>query len=130
MFALILSEGAGGGDLSWLLYLALALFVLIVIIGYLVSRKAEKEGEKAADDLTKIEGIGPKVAEVLKAEGITTYADLIEAGVEKVNAILDAAGYQMMDAGTWIEQAKLAAKGDWDALAKLQEELKGGRRTS
>jgi hypothetical protein len=34
----------------------------------------------------------------------------------------------MMDASTWPQQAKLAAKGDWDGLEKLQDELSGGRK--
>ena len=34
----------------------------------------------------------------------------------------------MMDSAGWIEQAKLAAKGDTEGLMKLQDELKGGRR--
>ena len=33
----------------------------------------------------------------------------------------------MMDPSGWIEQAELAAKGDWGAFEKLQDELKGGR---
>ncbi len=127
MLALVfLSEEAGGADLTWLLWLALGFFVLIVVIGYLVSRKGEDA--VTPDDLTRIEGIGPKVAEVLRAAGITTFAALAEAGAEKVDRILDAAGLQMMDSAGWIEQAHLAAKGDWDALARLQDELKGGRR--
>jgi hypothetical protein len=28
----------------------------------------------------------------------------------------------------WIEQAHLAANGDWDGLARLQADLKGGRK--
>jgi hypothetical protein len=35
----------------------------------------------------------------------------------------------MMKPDGWIELADLAAKGDWQGLEKLQEELKGGRRT-
>jgi hypothetical protein len=33
-----------------------------------------------------------------------------------------------MDPQGWIEQARLAAQGDWEGLKKLQDELKGGRR--
>jgi hypothetical protein len=32
-----------------------------------------------------------------------------------------------MDPESWPEQAALAAKGDWDALKKLQDELDGGK---
>lgn len=84
----------------------------------------------AADNLTKIEGIGPKIAELLKAAGIVSFADLSNAKVATLKGILDAAGkrYQMHDPSTWAQQAALAAKGEWAKLEKLQGELKGGKR--
>ena len=83
-----------------------------------------------ADELTMIEGIGPKIAELLKAGKIVTFADLAAAKTTTLKSILDAAGkrYQMHDPSTWADQAKLAAKADWTKLAKLQEELKGGKK--
>ncbi|SRR5689334_18139188 len=95
-------------------------------------RKAETKPEKAvkADDLTKIEGIGPKVSKALIAAGISTFADLANAKVEDIQKILSDAGLRMMDASTWPQQASLAADGDWDALKKLQDKLSGGRKVS
>ena len=89
-----------------------------------------KKTAKKADNLTKIEGIGPKIAGLLKADGIVTFADLSKAKKTTLQRILNAAGkrYQMHDPSTWAEQAKLANKGEWTKLAKLQEELKGGKR--
>ena len=83
-----------------------------------------------ADDLQKIEGIGPKVANLLHAAGINTFAQLASTPVAKLKEILHNAGshFAMMDPGTWPEQSALAAKGDWAALDKLEDELKGGRR--
>jgi large subunit ribosomal protein L27 len=66
-----------------------------------------------ADDLKKIEGVGPKLAEVLNAAGINTYAELAASSVEKMNEILAEAGsrYASKDPAPWIEQAKeLAGK--------------------
>lgn len=82
-----------------------------------------------ADDLKKIEGIGPKIASLLKEAGIVTFADLGKARQAILKEVLANAGkrYQMHDPKTWPKQAKLAAKGDWDALKKLQDELKGGK---
>ncbi len=82
------------------------------------------------DDLKKIEGIGPKIAELLTAGGVATFADLSKAKSKALRDILDAAGprYKMHDPTTWPQQAKLAAAGNWDKLAKLQVELKGGRK--
>ncbi len=82
-----------------------------------------------ADDLTKIEGIGKKIASLLNKENINTYKDLSKTSIKKLQLILDTAGskFNIHDPGTWPKQAKLAASGDWDSLTKLQDELKGGK---
>jgi large subunit ribosomal protein L21 len=92
-------------------------------------RKAETKPEKVAkaDDLVKIEGIGPKDAKALIEAGISTFEDLSNATVEDIQKILSDAGLRMMDASPWPQQAKLAADGDWEALKKLQDKLSGGR---
>ena len=132
MFVLkLLSEGAERPDLTWLLWLVLGLFSLIVIIGWIASIKGNKSvqsASSASDDLKKLEGIGPKVEKILNNAGVTTYAALAAMGAKKIDEILDAANLQMMDSAGWIEQAVLADKGDWDALDTLMDELKGGRR--
>ena len=93
-------------------------------------RKAEPEERVEADDLTRIEGIGPKVSKTLNAAGITTFEALSKATVEDIEKILTDAGLKMMDATTWPQQAALAAQGDWEALDKLQKNLSGGRKAS
>jgi large subunit ribosomal protein L21 len=93
-----------------------------------VEAKPEKKVE--ADDLTKIEGIGPKVSKALIAAGISTFEALANASVEDIQKILSDAGLRMMDASTWPQQARLAADSDWDALKKLQDKLSGGRKVS
>lgn len=132
MFVLnLLSEGPEGPDLKWLLWLVLGIFALIVIIGWIASTKGDKSDKSTtstSDDLKKLEGIGLKVEKILNNAGVTTYAGLAARGAKKIDEILDAANLQMMDSSGWIEQAVLAAKGDWDALDKLMDELKGGRR--
>ncbi|MBP6241725.1 MAG: hypothetical protein KA366_02250 [Hydromonas sp.] len=80
------------------------------------------------DDLKVIEGIGPKVAEILHAAGIHQFHELAVTPVAKLDEILDAAGLQMMNPGTWPEQAALIAKGDQAGFERLTEELKGGVR--
>jgi hypothetical protein len=134
----LLSESTNEPNLTWLLWLVLFLFVVIVIIGWMVSnKKDEPVGETraaatadlpvSADDLKKIEGIGPKVESILNGVGIQTFADLAKADAAELRNVLSAAKLQMMEPSGWIEQAELAAKGAWDALEKLQDELKGGR---
>lgn len=82
-----------------------------------------------ADDLKVIEGIGPKIAELLYRAGIRTFSDLAETSPEKLKEILRQAGsrYQMHDPATWPQQAELAAAGKWDELKALQDQLSGGR---
>lgn len=81
------------------------------------------------DDLKLIEGIGPKIASLLQGTGITTFAQLAAADVDRLKQILADAGLEhLADPTTWPEQARLAGAGDWDAFEALQEELKGGRR--
>ncbi len=87
--------------------------------------KAAKEKAKA-DDLKKVEGIGPKIAETLNAAGITTFAELAKSTPEKIAEIIsDVRGNHVTD--TWPAQAKLAAEGKWDELKKWQDELDGGK---
>lgn len=83
-----------------------------------------------ADDLTKIEGIGPKISGVLQAAGINTFAQLAASEVSRLQEILDAAELRLAHPGTWPEQARLAANGEWAALAKLQDELHHGKQRS
>ena len=99
------------------------------------SKKAAKAKSSAeeitttADDLTKIEGIGKKIAELLVAEKIVTFKDLSKASAKKLRSILDAAGskFKMHEPGSWPKQAKLAATGNWEELNALQKELVGGK---
>lgn len=84
---------------------------------------------KTSDDLTKIEGIGSKIAKLLADEQIVTFKDLSKATNKKLKTILDAAGskFAMHNPASWPKQAKLAAVGNWEALKTLQDELKGGK---
>ena len=81
-----------------------------------------------ADDLTKIEGIGPKISGLFIAAGITTFAELAKTPVSTLSDILHKAGsrYASHNPGTWPEQAQLAADGKWDELKALQVALDGG----
>jgi len=86
---------------------------------------------EAADDLKRIEGIGPRIAEVLQEAGITTFARLAEMDAGQIEAVLAEADprlARLARPGTWAEQATLAAEGQWDVLEALQGDLKGGRR--
>lgn len=81
------------------------------------------------DDLKIVEGVGPKIEELLKAGGITTLEIMGDTSADRIKEILNEAGsrYQMHDPSTWPAQAKIAAAGDWDALKEYQDRLQGGR---
>ncbi len=86
------------------------------------------EEPERPDDLTIIEGIGPKINAVLQEAGLDTFQKLADAAPEYIGEILNAAGIRLFDPTTWAEQASLAAAGRWDELKVLQDQLKGGRK--
>lgn len=81
------------------------------------------------DDLKIVEGVGPKIAELLQQAGIKTWQQLADADPARLREILDGGGSQfnIHEPATWPEQARLAVNGEWDALKKLQDELDGGK---
>ena len=91
--------------------------------------KAKKASNAGGDDLKLVEGIGPKIEELLHNAGISTFNDLAVAELDKLKEILEEAGsrYKMHDPTTWSKQAQLAADGKWDELKEWQESLKGGK---
>ena len=80
------------------------------------------------DDLEQIEGVGPTAAGVLREAGINSFSQLAKADTEQLKEILHSTNLRTADPGTWPEQARLAANGDWDSLAALQQALRGGWR--
>ena len=91
--------------------------------------KAETETKTAkADDLTKVEGIGPKAAEALVKAGFESFAKLAKGEPEKIKEILTEASSRMahLDPTSWPKQAQMAADGKWDELKVWQDNVKGG----
>jgi len=137
--AILLAQTGGRGGLPfWVWILIILLLVLLIAWVLFGTRREEEEVAPEAEvqpvepqpepnDLTKIEGIGPKIAATFQAAGINTFAQLAETDVEKLQAILDGAGIRLGNPATWPKQARLAAAGEWEALETLQDELQGGR---
>ncbi|NWF68197.1 MAG: ATP synthase F1 subunit gamma [Chloroflexi bacterium] len=91
------------------------------------SAAAKANGKE--DDLTRIEGIGPKIAAALKAAGLHTFGQLAQASEDELKAAIQAAGLRLAPSlPTWAEQASYAASGNWDGLKALQKTLVGGRK--
>ncbi len=81
------------------------------------------------ENLQLIEGIGPKIEQVLKESGVNTLAELAAREVDELRSMLIQAGdkYRMHDPATWPKQAELAAAGNLEELEEYQDYLKGGR---
>jgi len=84
---------------------------------------------KDHDDLKNIEGIGPKIEEVLNSGGIYTYSQLYNSTRDRLKTLLDGAGKQfgMHEPQSWPHQAGMAHRGEWDQLKVYQEFMDGGR---
>lgn len=133
------AEEEGNPWWIWILiFCALVAFAVFVLWWWMRSHgEAEEEVAPSAppeppqpDDLKRVEGIGPKISGVLQAAGITTFGQLAGTDVDRLNQILEEADPNLLrlaDPTSWPQQAGLAADGDWEALEKLQDELKGGR---
>ncbi len=81
------------------------------------------------EDLKIIEGIGPKIEELLNRNKIFTFKQLSNTAVDALTDILTSAGpnYKIHDPSTWPRQAQLAHEGKWDELKTWQAELQGGK---
>lgn len=81
------------------------------------------------DDLTIVEGIGPKIKDLFHNHDVTTWKGLSETSVEKCQEILNTGGerYKVHNPGTWPRQAKLAYEGKWQELSDWQDALDGGK---
>ena len=150
------SSASSGGLPSWAWFIIIVL--IIFVVWWLLVRSADEQNEihvdhskeehtleaqpgpetspmaakvaevRIPDDLTLLEGIGPKVNSILAAAGITTFSQVAESDVTNLKEILDAAGFKYMDPTTWPEQARYLADGNNEEFEKLVSSLKGGRK--
>ncbi len=90
---------------------------------------AETPAEAVRDDLTLVEGIGPRTQEVLNRAGIFAFAELSQVTPAEIRGLLEAEGGNMalQDPTTWSQQAAMAHAGQWDELRAWQAELHGGK---
>ncbi|WP_198520075.1 hypothetical protein [Lacinutrix sp. Bg11-31] len=81
------------------------------------------------DDLTVVEGIGPKIKELFHNHDVTTWAGLADCSVDKCQEVLKSGGkrFEIHKPGTWPEQSKMAALGQWQKLKDWQDALDGGK---
>ncbi len=82
------------------------------------------------DNLQIVEGIGPKMDEVLKKHGIGNWSDLAGNTPSELRFILDKANpkrYKIIDPTTWSDQAQLAVNAKWQELIAMQKNLDTGK---
>ena len=91
-----------------------------------------RDSEDVATDLKKVEGIGPKIEELLNKAGIKSWSGLAAASVDDLKKILADAGnkFTRHNPETWPKQAQLCAEGKWDELAEWQDKLDGGKEVN
>ena len=120
----------------WLMWL-LGAFILGLILGWLLKQLfgcGETDSapitaiDAVKDDLTKVEGIGPKIKELLNNDGIWSFNQLSLSPTSRLQRVLDNAGpaYTVHNPRTWSAQARLADEGHWEDLKIWQDHLKGG----
>lgn len=106
----------------------------------LENKLIEKEQELATllartsamqDDLTVLDGIGPKVSSILRLAGVNSFQRLADIDENRIREILEAENpglLQLTDPTTWPEQARIAAEGDWESINSLKDVLKRTRQ--
>ncbi|MEE9303733.1 MAG: helix-hairpin-helix domain-containing protein [Thiotrichaceae bacterium] len=77
-----------------------------------------------SNNLQIIEGIGPKMQEILNENGVHNWKGLSMTSEEDIRNMLSKYGDQFKgveDIDSWIEQARLATEGDIDELIRIQK---------
>ena len=80
------------------------------------------------DNLKIIEGIGPKIEQILNDAGLNKFSDVSNENPAKLASLLEAAGprFKLANPNSWPTQAKLCAEGNWKDLKEYQDYLDGG----
>ena len=84
-----------------------------------------------SNDFAELEGIGPRIHDILHDAGIKTFAQLAATPVTRIRQILVDAEvkFPVSAPDTWPEQARLAAEFRWAELEQLKKSLKAGVRS-
>lgn len=99
----------------------------VVAVINLAAAKKAGFALKNANDLTVIEGIGPKINELFNNAGVKTFAQLSKQSIPQMRQVLDDGGsrFRIANPSKWAQQSALAAENKWDELKKLQANISG-----
>jgi hypothetical protein len=83
------------------------------------------------DNLEVIEGVGPKIAHLLRANGVNSFSKLAGMNIDAIRAVLQRGGpqFNLAEPRSWAEQANLAAANRWQDLRELQDRIFDGHKT-
>jgi len=86
---------------------------------------------KHADDLSIVEGIGPKIEDLLRANGVDGFVQLAQLDADDLAGILERGGpsFRFANPEHWPEQAALAVQNRWADLKRRQRELIGAAQS-
>jgi predicted flap endonuclease-1-like 5' DNA nuclease len=81
------------------------------------------------NDLTLVEGIGPKIKDLFHNHNVNTWQALSQCSLEKCKEVLESGGnrYKIHKPDSWPKQAEMAAQGKWQELKDWQDQLDGGK---
>lgn len=83
------------------------------------------------DDLTVIEGIGPKINQALRADGITRWVQVREASQDRLRSAIEKSGITFAPSmATWPKQASYLVAGDQAGFKQYTEYLISGQDPS
>ena len=90
---------------------------------YISEENHESTLSSNKDDLKKIEGIGPRIEEILNKQGIYTFKTLRKTDRDTLKSYLSNADKQFAahETESWPHQAGMAEKGQWEELKIYQE---------
>lgn len=101
----------------------------VIVVNMFAIEVTEPTPASDADELERIEGVGPKIAAALRASGITTFARLAASNETELKASLSFAGIRFAPSlSTWAEQSGLLASGNEAEFLKLTDALIAGRK--
>ncbi len=138
------TTGYDMSDATWeIIIMLLVAFILGFILRHLFGCKSKSDdsyvpqavatvvppASAAPESLQRVEGIGPKIEDLLHTGGVLTMRHLASADLGVLQKILDAAGprYTMHNPKSWSPQAELIVDENWDELEKYQDFLVAGR---
>ena len=80
------------------------------------------------DSFEIIEGIGPKIADLFRANGTNTFSELAALSQADMVKVLENGGshFKLANPSTWAQQAQMCHENRWIELRNLQKTLHGG----